>query len=797
MSEPSKKQLELEQSIFSISAYNKISKQNKLIEKGLESETYYARNMIEAGLDKLTEELGKYIYESMNGKVGVKALAAILLDQFPDLDVVSFIAFKVIIDSTSLNKTTTSIALKIGQMLEDELRFTVFEDKDPKHFKAIKDHTKDTRHEGYRRKLMIYHMNNKGHEYESWSKENKLRVGLKLIDLIITKVGMVKLTSKKSGKATTSYVVFTDIAMKWIRKQRTNRIAAYPLFLPCYDKPRPWVSITEGGYYTERLKTRAIKTANQSYLDKLQEEDLTRCLKALTLASQTAWTVDKFVLETLVYCWEERIEVGSLIDRELADLPTKPVDMNDKEALKQWRHLASLIHDMNAQNKCKRFQILSMIDTAKKYLGEKFHHVYQFDFCGRMYPLTAHFHPQGNDMARGLHIFHKGGEIKTKKDADWLAIAGANYWGLNKEPYENRLEWAYIEGTDTAEMVYLDPKATVEIWGEAADPFQFLSWCKEWAEFNRIGYGYVSRHCCSLDGTNNGYQHIAGLISNQALANKVNLQNVNQPQDLYKQILDILLQLLKSEHSMEAKEWYAIKDKLTRKFIKQPVLMVPYNSTTFGIANYIEKYFVNENISMAKNFKNNFYLATMIQDAVKYVTPESYEVLKYLAATARCFNQENKPISWRTPSGFFVQQNYYVNNTKRIKTKLSHSSIRLHLNEPDVTKVDKRKQHLGFPSNYIHSLDAAHCHLSLIAANEKGLNQFCVIHDCYGSPASDLETFIQSVKQSFFKIYSNNNLNKLHDQAVQQLSDSKKLPTALNMGDFNISDVLTAPYIFT
>ena len=57
MSEPSKKQLELEQSIFSISAYNKISKQNKLIEKGLESETYYARNMIEAGLDKLTEEL--------------------------------------------------------------------------------------------------------------------------------------------------------------------------------------------------------------------------------------------------------------------------------------------------------------------------------------------------------------------------------------------------------------------------------------------------------------------------------------------------------------------------------------------------------------------------------------------------------------------------------------------------------------------------------------------------------------------------------------------------------------------
>ena len=62
-----------------------------------------------------------------------------------------------------------------------------------------------------------------------------------------------------------------------------------------------------------------------------------------------------------------------------------------------------------------------------------------------------------------------------------------------------------------------------------------------------------------------------------------------------------------------AEVWYAQKDKLTRKFIKKPVLMIPYNSTTFGIAHYIEKYFVNENVFIAKNFKNNFYLATMIE----------------------------------------------------------------------------------------------------------------------------------------------------------------------------------------
>ena len=144
-----------------------------------------------------------------------------------------------------------------------------------------------------------------------------------------------------------------------------------------------------------------------------------------------------------------------------------------------------------------------------------------------MYPLTAHFHPQGNDIARGLHRFHEGAEIKTKQDLNWLAIAGANHWGMNKHTYEERLEWAYIEGTDLAEEVFKDPIGSVSIWGKAKEPFQFLAWCKEWCEFQCEGYGYVSHHVCCLDGTNNGYQHIAGLISNKHLANKVNLSLIH------------------------------------------------------------------------------------------------------------------------------------------------------------------------------------------------------------------------------------------------------------------------------
>ena len=49
--------------------------------------------------------------------------------------------------------------------------------------------------------------------------------------------------------------------------------------------------------------------------------------------------VNKFVFDTLVYCWEERIEVGGLIDREPLELPVKPEGFGeDKEVTKQWSY---------------------------------------------------------------------------------------------------------------------------------------------------------------------------------------------------------------------------------------------------------------------------------------------------------------------------------------------------------------------------------------------------------------------------------------------------------------------------
>ena len=170
--------------------------------------------------------------------------------------------------------------------------------------------------------------------------------------------------------------------------------------------------------------------------------------------------------------------------------------------------------------------------------------------------------------------------------------------------------------------------------------------------------------------------------------------------------------------------------------------------------------------------------------------------MKYLADIARCFGQENKNISWITPSNFYVKQHYYVSNVKRIDTKLHTSSVKLSL-LTDTKEVDKRKSTQSFAANFVHSLDAANVHLALTKSKASGLNQFCTIHDCFGSPAAHIEEFIGYVKQSFVDMYSKNLLEDLYQQAIEQLDDPSKLPIPPDIGDFDVCEVLLAPYVFS
>ena len=792
-------QIENEMESRGIDSYRRKVQLN--IEKGRASDNSYAVHLIKAGLQPLSDEIQKFVDRAWRGKPGPKAIAAKLLQKFPNQDVVAYITWKAVLDLVSSEKATaTAVSIKIGSLLEDELRFSVFQQNDPKFFQTLKNHISDTKHPGYRRTMMLGHMRNYGYEFERWSKEDKLRVGLKLIELLMHSVGLVKMATRGNfhNKTRKTYLEFTEEAMTWIKRQRSNRLAAYPLLMPCLIQPRDW---PDGGFYSERLRRiKEVKTADTIYLNDLRNKKPIAFYESLNALQGTEWAVNEKVLEIANYCWNTSTPVGCLIDAEAEPLPPKPFDIADNEvARKKWRREASIIHDLNAHNRAKRFQCMMMLDTSEKFSEGSFWHVAQADFTGRIYPVSGTFNPQTTDLSRGLHHFKEGGPIKNKKDADWLGIAGANHWGLNKKSFQERIEWAYNEGKHIAIDVAGNPEGYVGLWSKADEPFQFFAWCLEWSQYQEEGLGFISRHPVLLDGSNNGFQHLAALTLDQDLAASVNLLASEEPQDLYNNIRTNLIVNLADSDSRYAKDWFNHRELITRKLVKKPVMMIPYSGTVYGIANTVKDYVAKEKIEFpwgTDSFKHYFFLATKIKESVDNVCPTASKIMNYLNGIARCFAKEDKTIEWTTPSGFFVKQSYFITKRKRIETKLGYNRIDVALQE-NTKDLDKKKTTQSFPANFIHSLDAANVHLALQKAKAKGLNQFTTIHDCFGAPASDIEDFINCAKESFVEIYQDYVLDDLYNQAAKQLKDPAKLPSPLEMGELHINEVMSSPYVFS
>ena len=160
-------QIENEMESRGIDSYRKKVQLN--IEKGRASDNSYAIHLIKTGLQPHSDAIQKFVDRAWRGKPGPKVISAKLLTQFPNPDVVSYITWKAVIDLVSGGKATaTAVAIKIGSLLEDELRFSVFQQNDPKFFQTLKNHISDTKHPGYRRTMMLGHMRNYGYEFKGW-----------------------------------------------------------------------------------------------------------------------------------------------------------------------------------------------------------------------------------------------------------------------------------------------------------------------------------------------------------------------------------------------------------------------------------------------------------------------------------------------------------------------------------------------------------------------------------------------------------------------------------------------------
>jgi len=792
------------------------SEVRKAIEKGNESTTLYGILAMKKSVDSVANGIDEFLAESFKGKAGRLSSSAHLLS-LVDPEETAYIGLKQVVDSLSKNQTLTKCAMSIANALEDQCKFALFEKNEPKWFKRlVKDVNTRTSNRYYRRYAIIHTMNKKALiDYEVWSIQEKLHLGCKVLDLIVSKTGIIKQVTHTYGKnKKVLHIAPTDTTLNWINSVNLRGEVLSPKYMPCVIEPRDWTSPYSGGYHTRHIKPLPmIKTSNRKYLTEMEYHKMDEEYNAINALQKTKWAVNKQVLDVMKTVWESGDSWSGLPSKDDAPLPPSPfpnkkkADMNEAELLqlREWKHAASKVHQANARMASKRLQVIRTISMANKFKEfDCFYYVYQNDFRGRKYVASSFLTPQGPDYSKGLLCFSETAPL-TREGMYWLAVHGANCFGEDKVSFDNRNGWVE-ENTDKIIQTATNPYE-YKWWQDADSPWQFLAFCFEWKEIQsklsknlRLG-DINSRIPVSLDGSNNGLQHLSAIARDRVGAISTNLVPSETPNDIYQDVANEVIKVLETRksHDEMARQW--LEFGINRKTTKRPVMVVPYGGKLFSTRQYIEDYIVDKmDVGITHPWGNDlwqptFYLAQIVWECIGKVIVSARTVMDWLQQVSSNISKLNLPVMWMTPTGFLVQQMYPETKSRRITTYIDNTLIKPQVREQDFSKADRRRSINGASPNFIHSMDSAAMTITINKCVEVGIKDFAMVHDSYGVHASYVPVLHKLTRQSFSEMYQNNDVLTDFETFAKEVTD--EIPPQPEKGDLDLEVVKQSNYFFS
>jgi len=508
--------------------------------------------------------------------------------------------------------------------------------------------------------------------------------------------------------------------------ERAPELFASPIYLPCLVPPRPWTSLAEdgtgGGYHSLALRRRVsvMRTERGPYLEDLSHTDLSAVLAALNTVQATAWRINRPVYDKM-------------------------------RASAAEEHKAAL-------------------SVAEQMLDDVFYFPHNLDWRGRLYPVPTGLTPQGDDAQKGLLTFAEGKAIATESAQDWLAIHGANVYGI-KGTLRERVKWI----RENERMILDVATGKSEAWREADDGdgcWQFLAFCHEWAGFVREGFGYVSSLPVGMDATCSVYQHLAALTRDEAIGRLVNLTPADVPQDIYRDVADAV--------------------GVGRKVVKKSVMTTVYGSSFRTRRDDVKK----ELLPVTLEYSALVDLTKRIDATIKQTVPTATTILKWLRGVALVAFKVNLPVVWITPAGLPVMLREPKQVKKLVPVMIRGRAYRRWY-KLDVVPftLDKAAQISGIAPDFIHSLDAAHLMLTVNAARARDVSSFALVHDCYGTVAADAPMLAEVLRDEFAKMY------KQHDPLVSLRSGLAEagvvVPEPPARGTLDVGLVRQSEYFFS
>ena len=442
------------------------------------------------------------------------------------------------------------------------------------------------------------------------------------------------------------------------------------------------------------------------------------------------------------------------------------------------------IQSQAARNKAI-IETISGNETEPGWLGYEFYQSMYLDYRGRIYNRDPYFSYQSNDLARAHFLFaeekevdRKGAEytfihtatsynqtytIEELKDIDWLELDYIKELknnslvdiSVDKMGVLDKHNWT-IENIEKILDVGENPIENLDYWMSAEKPWVFLSLCFEIGGIigaALTGEPYYSSMPISIDGVNNGTQHLAAMSLDEKAGKLVGLTPMEIPKDFYLVMGKEILNLNKdTEIGSKLKQ---IPMKLIRKGIsKRGSMTRAYDAGARKIGEIIfqDSYDAGITAKYKITRSDSKLLGKDLVNAYDSVCHGPVEIKKYLQALVKhkLEAMNLKDISWDTPSGFPVLTQKWVARKKTYQGTLQKKNIKhVYLESTDKPALAEHLSAIG--ANWVHSYDASH--MSLVI-NKLGYESFGAIHDSFSVHACNVEELIYTTKSEFIKMYA-------------------------------------------
>lgn len=849
-----REQLALEHESYELGEKRFLKMLERQVQNGEIADNAAAKPLVATLLPKMTARINEWFAE-VQAKRGKRPVAFQFL-QTVKPEAIAYITIKCALSSlTSSNDVTVQgVAAVIGKAIEDEARFGRIRDLESKHFKKNVEEQLNKRVGVVYKKAFMQvveaDMLSKGllggEAWSTWHSEDRIHVGVRCIEMLIESTGLVNVERQNAGHVASDAEIVTlaDEYAEIISKRAGALAGIAPMFQPCVVPPKPWTTITGGGYWANGRRPLAlVRTHSKKALMRYEDVYMPEVYKAVNLAQNTAWKINKKVLAVAneITKWHNcPVEDIPALERE--EMPVKPEDMDtNPEALKAWKKAASAIYRKDKARKSRRISLEFMLAQANKFANHKaIWFPYNMDWRGRVYAVSM-FNPQGNDMTKGLLTLAKGKPI-GKEGFYWLKIHGANCAGVDKVPFPERIK--FIE--DNHDNIMASAKNPLENtwWAEQDSPFCFLAFCFEYAGVQHHGLSYNCSLPLAFDGSCSGIQHFSAMLRDEIGGRAVNLLPSETVQDIYgivaKKVNEILQRdvINGTENEMVtnvdkvtgeitekvklgtkelAGQWLAYG--VNRGVTKRSVMTLAYGSKEFGFRQQVLEDTIQPAIDSGKGLmftqpnQAAGYMAKLIWDSVSVTVVAAVEAMKWLQSAAKLLAAEVKDkktgeilrnrcaVHWVTPDGFPVWQEY----RKPVQTRLNLMFLGQFRLQPTINTnkdsgIDAHKQESGIAPNFVHSQDGSHLRKTVVWANEKyGIESFALIHDSFGTIPADAGNLFKAVRETMVDTYENSDvLADFYEQFADQLHESQldKMPALPAKGGLNLQDILKSDFAF-